>query len=60
MATLFSLEEIAAWREIEIKHGIVSTVLSGVVGVRGGKDQRNEEKNSFLGKRCLFRFRLLT
>ena len=37
-ATLFSLEEIAAWQEIEI------TVLSGVVGIRGGKDQRNEEK----------------
>ena len=35
---------IAAWREIEIIHGIVSTVLSGVVGIRGGKDQRNEEK----------------
>ena len=40
---MFSLEEIEAWREIEIIHGIVSTVLSGVVGIRGGKDQRNEE-----------------
>ena len=41
---MFSLEEIAAWREFEITHGIVSTVLSGIVGIRGGKDQRNEEK----------------
>ena len=38
------MAEIASWREIEIIHGIVSTVLSGVVGIRGGKDQRNEEK----------------
>ena len=44
---MFSLEGIAVWREIEIIHGIVSTVLSGVVAIRRGKDQRNEEKTIF-------------
>ena len=38
------MAEIAAWRKIEIIHGIVSIVLSGAVGIRGGKDQRNEKK----------------
>ena len=55
---MFSLEEIEAWRKIEIIHGIVSTVLSGAVGIRGGKDQRNEEKQ-FLRKKVSLSFQTI-